>query len=566
MKKLNILRLSALITLAACASLKSPVRDPGSVELRSDADASSIESAPAGALSPNYELIFKRARESYTQEGSKDLLKKIPENHFVEFLQEHPEYLNEEQGKLIAAVEADSRTHTDLTKHTRLIPPAGKPGYSDVKVFVNHSYYLDGRLLPKDDMLAAWTAFIRRAKKEIILNVYDFDLLSVAEVLVQKARSGVRVQVGIDKGVVDARPEVKKVYDYLKAGGVSVTAVHSVGLNHQKVTAIDWSDKEAAAVLFSSGNLTSSCIEPDGDLKGLSPLPAVSVPNANHLITMKSWILSNLIRHELTKTIDEKFLLRGRQYPLNGSYQVTGPGVNPQVLEAYPEPSILITFSPNGGLKNINKNLIAHILRREKGSVRMIQFAFSSPDVEQALLFRAQQDIQATGNFDFMSVGDTPFNMREWSRFLIMSGMKLDITPTTKLYSDDVNGSWWKGIGEAQIKSLRKKIFNAPAVYGEHHLKINGQSFKATGKIHHKILATPNFAIVGTSFNFSKGAESNNEQLLIFRDRKMSKIVDGMLKHLVNGSKGTVAAEALRRNTFRNVKDSTDAVEDKAAN
>ena len=568
MKKLNILRLSALLTLAACAGFRPPVRDPGSVA-PTDADApSSVEVAPpSGAGAPNYELIFKRARESLiTQEASKERLKKVPENQFVDFLQTHPEYLNEEQSKLIAAVEAESKTHTDLTKHTRLVPPAGKPGYSDVKVYVNHPYFIDGRPVPKDNMLAAWTQFLKSARKEIILNVFDFDLVSVAEVLVQKARSGVKVQVGIDKGVIDTRPEVKKVYDLLKAGGVSVTAVNSVGLNHQKVTAIDWSDKEAAAVLFSSGNLTKSCIEPDGDLKGISPLPDVSVPNANHLITMKSWILSNLIKHELTKTIDEKFLLRGRQYPINGSYQVTGPGVDPYVLEAYPEPSIIITFSPNGGLKNINKNLIANILKREKGPIRMIQFAFSSEDVEQALLFRAQQDIQQTGKFDFISVGDTPFNMREWSRFLIMSGLKLDITPTSKTYSDDVNGAWWKGIGADQIQILRKKIYNAPPVYGEHHLKIGGQAMKANGKIHHKILATPNFAIMGTSFNFSKGAESNNEQLLIFRDRKMSKIVEGMLKHLVNGSKGTVSSEALRRNTMRNFKENSDAVEDKAAN
>jgi hypothetical protein len=93
-------------------------------------------------------------------------------------------------------------------------------------------------------------------------------------------------------------------------------------------------------------------------------------------------------------------------------------------------------------------------------------------------------------------------------------------------------------------------------VYGEHHLRIDGKAFKANGKIHHKIL--------GTSFSFSQGAESNNEQLLIIKDKKMSKIVDGMIKHLVKGSRGSVAAEALRRNALKiPEKEDVSAIEDK---
>lgn len=550
MKNLTIIRLFVLMSLAACASYQ-PVREPSSY------------------ATPDYKIIFQRAREYLiTQPDSKVALKKVTESQFVQFLQDHPEYINEQQSKLIEAVEKESkRTSSDLTKHTRLLPPAGKSGYDNVKVYVSHPYYLDGKLKPKDNMVKAWIDFIKSAKKEIVVNVFDFDLQEVAQALVQKAKTGVKVQVGIDKGVAEARAEVAKVVDILKAGGVKVALVHSVGLNHQKVTAIDWSDVNNAGVLFSSGNLTKSCIEPDGDLKGIVPLPPQSIPNANHLITMKSWILSNLIKHELTKTLDDKFLLRGKQYPINGSYQVTGPGVDPMVLEAYPEPSILITFAPNGGQKNINKNLIAHILKKETGSIRMIQFAFSSIDVEDALLFRAQQDIQQTGKFDFMSLGDTPFAMREWSRFLLMSGMRLDIKPNKqKTYLDDPAGKWWKGIGEKQVKLLRKNIYTANPIYGEHHLRIDGKAVKANGKIHHKILATPNYAIVGTSFNFSQGAESNNEQLLIFKDKKMSKIVDGMLKHLMVGSRGSVEKEALRRNAARESFVEEGDLEDQAAN
>lgn len=547
MKKQNLYRLLLLITLSACATYQSPApveREPGT----------------AGADLP---VVLERAREYLISNAeTKVRLKKVPESQFVEFLQGRPEFINERADKLVAEVESQARANNDPTKHTRLLPPPGKPGYTDLKIYVNHPYYMNGSLKPKDDLIATWIAFINRAQKEIILNVFDFDLQQVAQALIAKAKSRVKVQVGIDKGVVAARPEVKKVADMLRAGGVKVTEVSSVGLNHQKVTAIDWSDVNNAAVLFSSGNLTASCISKDGDLGQLNPVPKESVPNANHLMTMKSWVLANLVKHELTKTLDDKFLLRGKDYPINGSYQVTGPGVDPETLEAYPEPSVIITFSPNGGQKNINKNLIAHIVKKEKGPIRMLQFAFSSPDVEQALLYRAQQD---RGNFDFKSVGDTPFAMRDWSRFLIMSGMKLNVVNGKKNYVDDPQGAWWQALGEANIKKLRQGIYCAPKVYGDNHLKIGGQSYKASAKIHHKILATPNFAIVGTSFNFSKGAESNQEQLLVFRDKNLSRVVDGMVKFLAEGSKGTVNAEALRRNQFAEA-DESDGVEDRQGN
>ena len=43
----------------------------------------------------------------------------------------------------------------------------------------------------------------------------------------------------------------------------------------------------------------------------------------------------------------------------------------------------------------------------------------------------------------------------------------------------------------------------------------------------------------------------------------MSQLVDGMLKHLVKNSKGTVEAEALRRNKAKYKDTESSAVEDK---
>lgn len=551
MKKLTYLLVFAF--LVSCAGTR-PLRTP----------SGQVPSAP------NYAEIFKKAREllivsegDTLTKGQTQILKKMPESSVVEKLQAEPELLFQTREKLIEELDARGASIADPTKHTRLMPPEGKFGYEDLKLYVSHPYYMGRKLVPKSNLVQVWKEFILSAKKEIIVNVFDFDLEEIAEALVIQAQKGLKVRVGIDKkNVIDVRPEVKKVEQLLLLGGVEVTGVMPVGLNHQKMTAIDWSEMDDARVLFSSGNLTKSCLEPEGDLKGTRPLPKESVPNANHLITLKSWVLANLVHHELTKTLDPSYLLRGRQYPLNGAYQVTGPGVDPNTFEAYPHPSVILTFSPGGGLKNINKNLIAQLIRRETGPIRMLQFAYSAVDVDEALRFRAQQDYQMTGKFDFLSVGDTPFAMREWSRFLIMSGLRREISPDAPQgYFPDPSNPWVMALNEKEMKDLQKKVFVAPRIYGNNTTKVAGKSVKVNAKIHHKILATPRFAIMGTSFNFSAGAESNNEQILVFRDDQLSQAVSGMVKYMVKASPGTVLQEANRRNRYASSVDEGDGEE-----
>ncbi|WPU64081.1 phospholipase D-like domain-containing protein [Peredibacter starrii] len=521
-----------VLFLSACASPELAVRKPSSGE------------------APDYPALFKKSRELLIP-ASKEF-KNVPEHYVIGEFQDHPELLAKAKQDLIQEITVHAPKTPDLTKHTRLIPPPGLPGYSDMKLYVNHPYYQNGVLVQPTNLIEVWRKFILSAEKEIILNVFDFDLEEVADALIEQAHRGLYVQVGIDKkSVIDVRAEVKAVSDRLIENGVHVTGVIPVGLNHQKITAIDWSNPKKASVLFSSGNLTRSCLEPQGDLKGTVPLPKESVPNANHFITMKSWLLANLVHHELTKTLSSEYLLRGKAYPLNGSYQITGPGVDPYTYEAYPEPSLTISFTPGGGMKSVNKNMIAHFVKQEKGRIRMLQFAYSSSEVDKALLERAESDYQRTKTFDFLSVGDTPFAMREWSRFLIMSGMKrVEDANKKKTYLADPENEWVKRLGTERVNEIQKKVYIAPKVYGNNWAVVAGKKVKVNAKIHHKILATENYAIMGTSFNFSEGAESNNEQILVFRDRKLSDAVDGMVKYLVEHSPGTVAEEGARRNKF----------------
>jgi len=284
----------------------------------------------------------------------------------------------------------------------------------------------------------------------------------------------------------------------------------------------------------------------------MKPLPKESVPNANHVMTLKSWLLANLVNHELTKTLDPTFQLRGSEYPSNGAYQVTGPNVDPLTLEAYPMESVVITFTPGGAYKSVGKNLLARVIERTTGPIRMIQFAYSSEAVDQALLLRAEREIKDTGHFDYGSVGDTPFAMQFWSQFLNMSAWELKSTEdkSKKWYQEMSAGPWATTLGPRNLKELREHVRIAPVIYGNNWIKVDNKNTKVSAKIHHKILSTGDYAVVGTSFNFSQGAESNNEQILLFKDPKLVKKVEGMYRWLAEQSPRSVDEEARRRNTL----------------
>ncbi|MEQ1878630.1 MAG: hypothetical protein ABL958_18450 [Bdellovibrionia bacterium] len=547
---------------------------------------------PSGAAPEDYPRIFAAAREILKRSlltPNDKVLKNAPESRVIDLFQRKPEIMTGSREQIAWAIEEESRTPLDVTKHVRLLPPTGQSGYSDLQFFVNHAHYAHGGKIRRTNLIQVWRTLIGFAEKQIILNVFDFDLQEVAQDLAAKGRAGLDVRVGIDAGTFFARKEVKDVVKTLTGleqevetlfatpdavknpiptlrgpTGVKVTLVRAVGLNHQKMTAIDWESPVKARVLFSSGNLTNSCLGPDGDLKDLPERdrPKESVPNANHMLTMKSWVLANLIHHELTKTLDEGFLYRGSEFPTSGAFQVTGPGVDPMTLEAYPEHSLIISFTPGGGHKNVNGNIIAHFLKNSDGPIRLIQFAYSSQAVSDAILERAIRASQAGKNLDIETVGDTPFALRDWSQFLKMSGMKAievdipqdpkkkpraDAKTTRTSYVIDPDSRWTKELPPNRLEHIRNHVHLAPWIYNNNKVKIAGKFVDVNAKIHHKILSTGHFAIVGTSFNFSEGAQSNNEQIIVFHEPDLVDRVDGMTRWLKRSSQNTVYKEALDR-------------------
>lgn len=500
-----------------------------------------------------YDVIFKKTREVLKQSNRKDqvrISKNVSESVLIEYLHQNPEKINADRKELLAIVRKESKVQTDPTKHLRLIPPVGLPGYSDLKIFVSHPYYMGDQLVKESNLVKEWIHFLNQAETRIMLNVFDFDLMEVAIALVVKAKAGVAVTIGIDNETIEERPEVSKIYQYLKKNGVNAVAVNSVNLNHQKMAIIDWDQPAKAKVLFSSGNLTQSCLGFEGDLKEIPKelRPERSVPNANHILTMNSWLIANLAHNELTKTMDEKYKYRGAQYPVLGSYQITGPGVDPQTFEAYPENSVIISFSPGGGNRNINRNIIGHFIKSSNGPIRMIQFAFSSEDVTEALLEKAQHQGE---KFNFLSVGDTPFAMQNWSQFLKLSGLKRVKNKAREDEFIQLNDLPFQDVlGKTTYTKLRSKIRIAPPYYSNGKVKINGKFYPVSAKIHHKVLSAGPFSVLGTSFNFSKNAQKNNEQILVFKNKELAMTVDGMTKWLADKSIRSVFEEAGRRNSL----------------
>ena len=525
-------------------------------EVRATADAEEIAADDKSKnISVHYDTIFRKAREILKDESHKKgtrLSKKTSESAIVEYLQNHPNKINSAQAELLEVVRKESKAQKDQTKHLRLIPPEGMPGYSDLKFYVNHPFYSGSKVVPASNLINVWNAFLKQAQHKIMLNVFDFDLEQIASTLVTKAKSGVSVTVGIDAGTIKHRHEVAEIYEYLKKNKVNVVAVDSTKLNHQKMAVIDWSDSHTAKVLFSSGNLTQSCLGPEGDLKDVpaNKRPKQSVPNANHVLTINSWLIANLIYNELTKTLNPEYHYRGNQYPVLGSYQITGPGVDPQTLEAYPENSVIISFSPGGGYRNINRNIIGHFIRASTGPIRMIQFAYSSKDVTEALVEKAQTQKE---KFDFISVGDTPFAMQSWSQFLKMSGLQRLKNSKGQSEFVETESAFRDVLGKEGFMKLRKNIRIAPWYYSSAKVEVDGVKYAVNAKIHHKILAASPFAIVGTSFNFSDSAQKNNEQILVFKDQELVKDVDGMTRWLADQSSRSVFEEALRRNKYVSV-------------
>jgi phosphatidylserine/phosphatidylglycerophosphate/cardiolipin synthase-like enzyme len=428
------------------------------------------------------------------------------------------------------------------------------PGYSNARVYADHQKIVDGKVVPADDLSQVVVDFIDGAEKELMFNVFDFDLEKVADAFIRAAGRGVAVTGGVDGALIDKksdsyRPQVEAVFKKLSATkGVSMTAVDAVGLNHQKMIIRDFNDPKKAKSLFSSGNFTQSCIGPEGDLCQVDPAkrPKDSVPNANHQVVMDGYLMAQVAANSLTKTL--VMGLRGNEYPLAGAFKVFGAKT-----EKGDAPYMAVSFTPGGAVGNINRDMTSRLLKLTRGPVRLMQFAFSSEEVRQALVERAALEKKDGKAFDLRSVGDTPFALRPWSVSLALSGLYLDEDGQAKEYKDvkASENELLKILGKEGFEELRKNIRVGPRAYRTHsYTDEKGEKTEYGAKVHHKVLISGDFAILGTSFNFSDAANHNQEQFLLTNDPALVGAMNQVFDGLFALSGTSVVDEALRRNEF----------------
>ncbi len=476
------------------------------------------------------------------------------------------------------------RDQNDPTQPLEISAERGALGFSSLKMFVNHPTLTSpedpkSRERPPDDLHQLVIDFINGAKKEIWLNVFDFDSLEIAAALTAASARGAAVHAGIDVGVFKERPEVQSVVAKLTGlsvetvlrriaelpsenatiasrahAGLKVTLVNSVGLNHQKAIVRDVMAKKNAATLLLSGNLTYSCIHENGDAAVLPHdlRPAEAKPNANHAVLIEGQLPAIIVEQELRKTLD--YGIRGQsRYPLGGAFRVLGP----RDPETKRPTSIILTFSPNGGLGDINRDILARLLRATRGPVVSAQFAFSSASLVSEIVARTVSEQRKGTREPFRAVGDPPFAMREWSAFLALSGYSRDVA--TKTYNDLATdpgaavAPLVRTMSGREFEEWRESIRIGSTRFSDRYVTLPGdRKFKISAKLHHKFWAFPEerTSVVGTSFNPSQNAENNNEQILIVNDSRLLRKAMGMFEYLFREARSSVAAEAVRRNDF----------------
>ena len=524
-----------------------------------------------------------------------------------------------------------------------LTTPEEIPSFANIELYVNHPLLIRGSLKTANpnfvtetmtgdkvnDLSKVVIDFIEQATKEIVINVYDFNHSDIAAALIAAADRGVSIRVGVDIRTSTQRPNAPHpvnplnvmIVKDMREAGIHVTSVNSTGLNHQKIIARDWSKKSKGAVLFSSANFTASGIHPMGDVmdgKIESKNFKYALPNANHMITLNSDVGAALINHELSKIIGVKdqfstkffddlglsdqtteggkyfFQLRGSELPFSGSYKLIGSK----------NEEINITFTPGGALKSVNQLILSHMISTKKGSIRMAQFAFSSPHVAQALIERIAKDKRNDIVTDFLSVGDKPFALSWWSQFLTLSDLTKSIpedlvessivigtdisSVSSKVYFDRALTNLEEAPSNIEIldpassEKLRNRTCVAPYTFGDRKVPLlqrptirdargnehpsiikdvmtiedntepgqQGELIKLSGKIHHKLIKVGNYSSVGSSFNFSKGAESNSEQIVIVKSSRMSNMATGMVNYLAKESFNSVYGQAVHKNGY----------------
>ncbi len=413
----------------------------------------------------------------------------------------------------------------------------------------NFSHYITneaGEALPvqkPDNLIDVIVKNIESAKSDISINVYEFSNKEIADALIAKKKTNpkVKITVGIDLDAIEHSDAVKEVAERLKAAGIDVKEIDSVGINHQKMIVIDHDLKGESKVILSSGNFTNSGIHPLGDFANL-PLSEqkrilesedaqkvlkYAKPNSNHLAVIKSDSFAATIKHNMDYTFSG---LRGTQYPVSGAFQIIDTSSEKPI-------SYFLAFAPQGAIDDINYNFIGKMIREGKGpEIDMMIFAHSSETISNEILEKIKFII-ANGQKPILRfVGDPPFAKREWSQFLVMAGYKATVDPYTgiTIYKEDKKSKFLQELGPELLEEIRQmSVFVGSSEYGNNWVQLsNGERIPLTAKIHSKVVRSGDWTLFVSSFNFSKNAENSNETIAATNNPRVVERISGATEYL----------------------------------
>ena len=555
-----------------------------------------IQTSPtAKNLVSQSKIIFILSKVKDEWSVIEQYLKKVPEDKVAEpDIEAIREKYHEIFDKIISNKKLIElmRTTGAASQPLMIVDKSSKDSYKDMEFYANHprkELGNDGKLhlTLADDHRQIMIDFVNSAKSgdKLYFNFYDFDLEDLAEAFAQAQKRGVEVLGGVDKKVIEEKPAAKAVYTKLKKAKIQIEAVDSVGLNHQKMMALI-SKNGVSRSLMSSGNPTQSCSGPEGDLIEIPAniRPKTSIPNPNNMIIVEGDIPAIIAAAEIRKNIIYK--LRGQdEFPIGGAYQLLGPTRAGYKTQDW----MIMAFSPNGGLDDINRDVYSKMIELSTGPIRGAFFSISSEPlalemtqkIVELIKLRRKQNKPATDLVKF--IGDSQFAMRDFSILLRLSGYRLveydpkdpmkpivrntvkdpeepgssDKTDTVKVYIKDLNDPISKPIrdllNKAEWENFQENIRINAAWFRESSFEYQGKKYPFAVKLHNKlILFLKDFmSNVGSSVNFSGAGKANQEQIMLVFSEHITKKANAVIDYLFDvysSPDRSVSKEVERRN------------------
>lgn len=433
----------------------------------------------------------------------------------------------------------------------------GRPGFTDIQFYTNSPRYaveFDGKkvtvdkdtIIPPDNLLKVLTDFIDGSKEVLMLNIFEVDIPKIVDHVEKALDRGVDVYFGIDKehvhnpereAIVHRLQKIQKRQKAaLRARGVRIPRepnptlmkplggylhLHLVDTNnlmHQKLAARDPHLKNKGAVLEMSSNWTYGGMHPGGDLKEEGVGLKGARPNLNQASIVLSDLAAKLACHEMTKTIVLKFKgsSGSNSYYTSNAWRVLGPVV--ETLGGLLQTQIIQAFTPNGGLRNVSKNLGGNMLKMTKGPLTALKFSASSEELAEDIENRIIKDFKKTGEINFQGVSDYKGAISPWSMFLnLIDLVVVKDEEGLKQYAEDPENKMRKALGEVGIQKLREMVRIAPKSMFEYQkIKMPDGSEKTITILQHsKVIGSGWATTAGSSLNASGNAEKNHEQFLI---------------------------------------------------